>query len=266
MSGFRAEQLRRSKAFLRSCAVSALSSSHEESCAISFLRFYVWCGLLGFGDFRVSREKALEIRSHWEENGTKRLRMSKRPPGDVSDGSLVSDVELAENIRKRMSHLAEVLELLHRIYSENTELYGDRFLAFVGNEVVREWPWKDFPFVSEKALELLQESESYQDISGKLPFEVKDKSVREIFKKLRYEHWTPISFFRDVFHSHEPLDKATYYHLLINFYRVVWITREEDDLLNKKHRSWRPSETYSELGIEIVPHEAWQAIGADSSE
>ncbi|WP_285765383.1 hypothetical protein [Biformimicrobium ophioploci] len=213
----------------------------------------------------MSREKAFSVRFQWEESGTKQLKMSKRPSEDIADGSLADDAEIARNIRKRMSHLAEVLALLHKIYFENEELYGDRFLAFVGNEVVREWPWKDYPFISQAALHLLQECESYSDISGRLPFEVKDRGIREIFKKLRYEHWTPISFFRDVFHSHEPLDKSTYYHLLINFYRVVWITREEDDLLNKKHRSWRPSKTYEELGIEIVPHEAWSEIGAENT-
>ncbi|MCA0894601.1 hypothetical protein [Microbulbifer agarilyticus] len=212
----------------------------------------------------MSRDKASKIRTLWEKNGTKQLKVSRRPAVDSSKSNLISDIEITKNIRKRMSHLAEVLELLHKIYFENTDLYGDRFLAFVGNEVVREWPWKDFPFISEAALELLEECDSYSDITGKLPFEVKDKATREVFKNLRYEHWTPISFFRDVFHSHEPLDKSTYYHLLVNFYRVVWITREEDDLLNKKHRSWRPSDTYAELGIDIVPHEAWSAIAEDS--
>mgnify|MGYP003663985719 CR=1 FL=1 len=213
----------------------------------------------------MSKTKALEIRKHWEENGTKQLKMSKRPSSDLSDGVLKSDFELAKNIQKRMSHLAEVLALLHKIYFENTELYGDKFLAFVGNEVVREWPWKDFPFISEKALELLAQSENYKDISGKLPFEVKDKNTREAFKSLRYEHWTPISFFRDVFHSHEPIDKSTYYHLLVGFYRVVWITQEEDSQLNKMHRSWRPSNTYEQLGIKIVSHDVWAAINKEKS-
>lgn len=213
----------------------------------------------------MSKAKALEIRKHWEENGTKQLKMSKRPSSDLTDGVLKSDFELAKNIQKRMSHLAEVLALLHKIYFENTELYGDKFLAFVGNEVVREWPWKDFPFISEKALELLAQSESYKDISGKLPFEIKDKNTKEAFKNLRYEHWTPISFFRDVFHSHEPIDKSTYYHLLVSFYRVVWITQEEDSQLNKMHRSWRPSNTYEQLGIKIVSHDVWAAINKEKS-
>ena len=213
----------------------------------------------------MSKAKALEIRKHWEENGTKQLKMSKRPSCDLSDGVLKSDFELAQNIQKRMSHLAEVLALLHKIYFENTELYGDKFLAFVGNEVVREWPWKDFPFISEKALELLAQSESYKDISGKLPFEIKDKNTKEAFKNLRYEHWTPISFFRDVFHSHEPIDESTYYHLLVSFYRVVWITQEEDSQLNKMHRSWRPSNTYEQLGIKIVSHGVWAAINKEKT-
>lgn len=213
----------------------------------------------------MSKEKALEIREHWEINGTRRLKISTRPTSDFTCDAPTSDADITVNIQKRMSHLAEVLELLHKIYAENTELYGDRFLAFVGNEVVREWPWKDFPFISKKALELLEGGDSYQDISGRLPYEVKDKTTREVFKKLRYEHWTPISFFRDVFHSHQPLDKSTYYHLLINYYRIVWITREEDDLLNKKHRSWRPSKTYEELGIDIVPHDTWSKFCADNS-
>lgn len=203
-------------------------------------------------------QKAMMIRAQWEKNGTKMLKMSKRPPSDYREQHLKSDAELVRNISKRMQHLAEVLALLHRIYCENKDLYGDRFLAFVGNEVVREWPWKDFPFISEAALDALTQNRDYQDISGKLPFEIKDKATREIFKQLRYEHWTPISFFRDVFHSHDPIDQQTYYHLLVKYYRVVWITREEDDRLNKKHRSWRPSDTYDALNIPIVQHDAWE--------
>lgn len=67
--------------------------------------------------------------------------------------------------------------------------------------------------------------------------------------------------FRDTFHSHEPLNKEVYYFLLIEFYRIVWITKEEDDRLNKKHRSWRPESTYRDLGIEIKGDEQWENLG-----
>ncbi|WP_299597592.1 hypothetical protein [uncultured Microbulbifer sp.] len=213
----------------------------------------------------MSEDKAILVRNQWEKSGTKMLKMSKRPSCDSSSEGEISESQVVANIQKRMLHLAEVLELLHKIYCNNKDLYGDRFLAFVGNEVVREWPWKDFPFISKKALDLLEKKESYEDITGKLPFEVKDKSTREVFKNLRYEHWTPISFFRDVFHQHDPIDKETYYHILIKYYRVVWITREEDDLLNKKHRSWRPTEVYDDLGIDIIPHDAWSNISDPSA-
>ena len=213
----------------------------------------------------MSEEKAILVREKWEKIGTKTLKISKRPTCDSPAEEKLTESEVVSNIQKRMYHLAEVLELLHKIYFENSDLYGDRFLAFVGNEVVREWPWKDFPFISKKALDLLETKESYQDITGKLPFEVKDKNTREVFKKLRYEHWTPISFFRDVFHQHDPIDKDTYYYLLLKYYRVVWITREEDGLLNKKHRSWRPTEVYDELGIDIIPHEAWSSISSQDT-
>ena len=144
----------------------------------------------------MSLEEAKKVRKLWDESGTKQLKMSRRPPSDIQGGKLANGAILAANIRKRMKHLAQVLELLHKIYYENKDLYGDKFLAFVGNEVVREWPWKDFPFLSKSALEILEKSSSYQDISGMLPFEVKNKETKELFKKLRYEHWTPISFFR----------------------------------------------------------------------
>ncbi|GAA0851800.1 hypothetical protein [Aliiglaciecola litoralis] len=213
----------------------------------------------------MSIKIAQKVRLLWDEKGTKQLKMSKRPPSDFENGELASAETLAANIRQRMKHLAQVLELLHKIYYENTDLYGDKFLAFVGNEVVREWPWKDFPFLSKNALNILEEIESYSDISGKMPFEVKDKSIKDAFKKLRYEHWTPISFFRDIFHSHPPISEEVYYFLLIKYYRIVWIAREEDDALNIKHRSWRPESTYSDLGIEIIEHEMWGHLDKENT-
>jgi hypothetical protein len=209
----------------------------------------------------MSLEKAKSIRIDWERSGAKRLKMSKRPVSDFHNKELAEPATLVANIKKRMEHLGEVLALLHKIYHENEELYGDRFLAFVGNEVVREWPWKDYPFISKSALRLIEDTSEYSDVVGKLPFEIKNKELKETFTKLRYEHWTPISFFRDTFHSHEPLDKEVYYFLLIEFYRIVWITKEEDDRLNKKHRSWRPESTYQDLGIEIKGDEQWENLG-----
>jgi hypothetical protein len=45
----------------------------------------------------------------------------------------------------------------------------------------------------------------------------------------------------------------------------VWITQEEDSQLNKMHRSWRPSNTYEQLGIKIVSHGVWAAINKEKT-
>mgnify|MGYP000243156901 CR=1 FL=1 len=202
-------------------------------------------------------EKATQLRERWDRTGAKRLKISTRPASDLDGDILKSPSDLVKNIKLRMKHLAEILAHLHKIYSENSELYGDRFLAFVGNEVVREWPWKDFPFHSEQALEILDSIESYTDISGLQLFEIKDKEVVASLSKLRYEHWTPISFFRDIFQSESLIDSDTFYQVLIKYYRIIWIDRKEDDLLNIENRSSRPLNTYKKLGINIVSNPSW---------
>ena len=146
-------------------------------------------------------DKAIRLRTEWDKTGAKRLKISKRPVADMNGDSLKPPSDLIKNVKLRMSHLAEILEHLHKIYVDNSSLYGDRFLAFIGNEVVREWPWKDFPLQSEKALEILDSIETYTDISGLQPFEIKDDRVKASLSKLRYEHWTPISFLEIYFNQ-----------------------------------------------------------------
>lgn len=215
----------------------------------------------------MSKAKATELRKQWEEKGPKTLKLNHRPISDMLEDKLAQDSVLILNIKLRLRHLAEVLELLHKIYYRNintndsdmvNELYGENFLAFVGDKVIRHWPWKDFLFISEQAFELLKENTETINsikISKKLITQIKDK-------KIKYEHWTPISFFRDVFHlSKTPLDANTFYYLLIEYYRVVLVSEEENKLINEKHKSSRKIGTYDELGIKISNKDiAWQQL------
>ena len=207
-----------------------------------------------------SMQKAKKLRSDWENAKARRLRLSQRPPVDLCDKELLPAKERYENIKQRLKHLAQVLALLHKIYKANKNLYGDKFLAFVGNEVVREWPWKDFPFISSAAHQKISDIEANVRITGLMKFEIQNKKVKEMFKNLRYEHWTPISFFRDVFDLDNNLTEEDFYQILIQYYRVVLITKEEDKKLNYKNKSNRSPKTYSQLGIEIYDNNLWDKL------
>ncbi|QUY37406.1 hypothetical protein [Acinetobacter junii] len=213
----------------------------------------------------MSKAKAIELRKQWDNdsNSAKRLENKKTPIADMIDGVLAEDdLLIISNTKKRIRHLSQVLESLHDIYLKNKDLYGDSFLAFVGDQVIRGWPWKDFPFASIQAYDLIKEN------NIKLYLTQKDRKLRKQLKckKIQYEHWTPISFFRDVFHlSETPLDAETFYHLLIEYYRVVLVTEEENKLLDKNNRWWRPSDTYEKLGISILNREeTWQQLSDEN--
>ena len=205
--------------------------------------------------------KAAKIRKVWENTSARTLKLSRRPPADFRKGNLLPEEERYENVKKRLRHLAQVLTLLHNIYKNNKELYGDKFLAFVGNEVVREWPWKDFPFISDAAQQKINDIDPNVHVTGLMKFEIKNKQVKEVFKNFRYEHWTPISFFRDIFDLDDSLTEEDFYQILVEHYRVVWITKKEDKKLNNKNKCNRSPETYSQLGIKIHDKNFWNYLG-----
>lgn len=213
----------------------------------------------------MSKERAIELRKQWDsdKNSARKLYNKKIPNADMVDGKLTEDdLLIISNIKKRIRHLAQILESLHEIYLKNEDLYGDSFLAFVGDKVIRGWPWKDFPVISDQAYELIKEN------NVNLYLTKKNKKLDELLKnkKIKYEHWTPISFFRDVFHiSETPLNSETFYYLLIEYYRVVLVTEEENSLLDRKNRRWRQSDTYEKLGISIFNREeTWQQISDEN--
>jgi hypothetical protein len=186
------------------------------------------------------------LRKDWERRGAETLSLKGRPPADLGRNGLPKAHAVRyRNVTRRLRHLARVLTVLHEIYMDNQSLYGDRFLEFVGNEVIRKWPWKDFAFESVSARKLAKGKRV--SLLGS-DFREVDKSTKA---GLRYEHWTPISFFRDVFKMRTRISERDFYRMLCNHYRVVWITRAEDARLDKRHRANRSRETYSKFGITI---------------
>jgi hypothetical protein len=203
---------------------------------------------------------AVEIRKKWDTKKSKRLKLSGRPSSDMENGQLRPQSELVNNVKLRLHDLAEVLALMHQIYHRHPELYGDSLLAYVGDKIVRGWPLKDFPFFSEKAAKHLADNGFSEDLTGKLLSEINDPTARNILRDLAYEHWTPISFFRDVIRQHEPIGRDVYYELLQHYYRVVWVLKSENGTLNKTNSYWRPIDTYNKFEINIVPHDGWAAL------
>lgn len=212
------------------------------------------------------RKEAESIRVEWVRSPD--LDLKTLPEADAPGGSVAEPDVLAKNVCQRMEHLAEVLALLHSIYAENKQLYGDRFLAFVGNCVVREWPGTDLPAISANAIRVLapepsdattesianQFSRVDRNRVGYLP-----KSVQEsISSSLKYEHVTPIAFFRDALRNYQPLPKEVFFHLLQDNYRIAWVTKSENKALDGKGwKSCRPVDAYVNLNppIELIESE-----------
>lgn len=200
-----------------------------------------------------------------KEEKVRRLKLNTRPKADLTvENRLKPNEELFENIKKRMHDLAEILFHLKTIYKNDKNLYSDDFLAFVGHIVIRNWPYKDFPFTSKNARKIL---ESYSITTGltksQLDKEIKDK----VTKNLTYEHFTPIGQIRHYFEN-EDFSIEQIYKALINDYRIVLITKEEDKSLNKKHKTNRDLDTYKNLDIEICDEEKelWKEFYGDDSE
>lgn len=221
------------------------------------------------------QEEARRIRADWQRGP--QLKLKDMPKSEASAAEGLYPEALARNVLQRMEHLAQVLELLHRTYHENKDLYGDAFLAFVGNHVVREWPSIGIPAASKKAIQVVTADDSERD-SFCVPAELYGldnhhvkylpDNVRALIKNnLEYEHVTPMTFFRDVLRSYAPLSKEVYYHLLADNYRVAWVTKDEDAALSRnKWRAYRPVDAYESLNppIELVKTEAHIYLQASS--
>lgn len=175
-------------------------------------------------------QKIIAFRAKWEkgEIGRQLKKGYKNSPDKDSNAR-----EKYENVKLRMRDLSKVLYLLYNIYDKNKELYGEKFYAFVGNEVVRNWPHLDLPF----------ESVNYSNETVGI-----------------YEHFTPISFFRDLLD--EPnMTEQDFYDALLYFHRVVKISKNENKTLDSsKYKSRRPFNAYEQLGIKIKETEHWNSI------
>ena len=185
-----------------------------------------------------------------------------KPDGKLTKHPLKSYTELFNNILCRYLALAQRLNELFIYYKHNEILYGERFLAFVGNSVIREWPLKDFPFTSEKAQSKIDEVGKY-NITGLLKSDINkdNRELLSVLKSLRYEHWTPLAFFARILKQYDSISIEDFFEILYFNYRVVWITKEENDKLNDLGlKSHRPIEGYEEAGIEVYENKMWNDI------
>lgn len=176
-------------------------------------------------------EKIIQFRKNWKsrtlnfkEDNIPKLEIEKALP------------EKYNNVKKRFKHLAKILFELYKIYHSDKNLYNDEFIKFVGLYVIKEWPHKDFLF----------SSTDFKDNSKA------DNSIKE--------HWTPISFFRDLFVENN-ITEDDFYDSLVYFYRVVMVTKAENKTLEKKgFRTTRPLNAYEECNIHVSEKELWDEI------
>ena len=195
------------------------------------------------------------LRKEWESVGARRLDLRSSPKADTD----LDDESFLHNLLLRKDDLASVLYNVYKIYHKNPDMYGERMFAFVGNSIVREWPYKDPVFTSEAAYDIISSHGCYEQFVF-LPADVARKSFNSVSKSLRFEHWTPISFFRDIFRVNEELSTENFGQALKQNYRTVWITKEEDSRLNKKTRSFRTVNEYENQGIVIREKKRWDLL------
>ena len=206
-------------------------------------------------------KNSILIRQLWDSRKTKNINYSKRPVNDMLDDMFIAHLDRIENVKLRLKDLSKFLVLFYGLYKDKYDLYGDDLLAFIGDKVIRHWPWKDFPFTSIEAQDLL----ANHNITGLTKNDSDIKKLKPILNHLRYEHWTPLSFFRDAFiiakENNLKLTDIDFYDLLIENYRIVWITKEEDSKkLGGKYKSKRTVKTYDELGIKISDKKLWDKL------
>lgn len=229
-------------------------------------------------------DKADKLRELWENKGNKNIKYSDRPHRDLIDTKLEKRKDLYsiqnlkpisdryENVIARFNDFAEVLEIFWGIFDKKYDNYGDSILAFIGQNLTRGWPWTDIPFHSIAAWNLIIEDSQTCNPTGLYDNEIKNGNFRKLRTKAKggkapiiYEHWTPISFFRDIFLIAKEesliLNKEDFLALLIRNYRVVRITAEEDILLETNgFKTNRPITAYEQVGIQIKEKELWNML------
>ena len=202
----------------------------------------------------------------WKDNKT---RVSKRyltshRLNDMDEWN--SDFEGCYNeLKTRMKFLSEIIYTIHDFVSNDSTtdngeyIYGknmNSIRGFLGQWIVRCYPLKDVVFHSEN-------------------WKSGESSV--------FEHWTPMSFFRDIImftqtrESMKPLmevenkdirvlSQSDWYDILMFNFRIVHITKEEDENLSGKNgndykwKTYRPLNGYDVIGIKIKEKEMWDRL------
>lgn len=131
----------------------------------------------------------------------------------------------------------QVDDLAENINKPEDLVYGKKHAlsAFLGQHIIRMFPFKE-------GIEFQSQS----------VFDTKPK------KKV-YEHWTPISFFRDLIWIEQPdtgkpklFTPEEWFKILKYSYRTVLISKEEDNKLNQnKFKSKRPFSAYNHENVNI---------------
>ena len=131
----------------------------------------------------------------------------------------------------------QVEDLAENINKPEDLVYGKKHAlsAFLGQHIIRLFPFKE---------EIKFQSQSV--------FETKPK------KKV-YEHWTPISFFRDLIWIEQPdtgkpklFSPEEWFKILKYSFRTIVISKDEDNKLNQnKYKSKRPFSAYNHEKVNI---------------
>lgn len=133
--------------------------------------------------------------------------------------------------------------------NRNNLVYGHKHIlsAYLGQHIVRMFPFKDFNYFKSTAL---VENPAFESV---------------------YEHFTPMSFFRDIIwvkpqstadilfdNNSKPYNQHQWLSILWYTFRTIHITAEQDKkYLNKGYKSRRLFNCYDTLGIEINNRTLW---------
>ena len=163
-----------------------------------------------------------------------------------------------KNERELLFRSKIIYDLTKEIVENNTKA-NNRFYNWAYHET---WMLQDFPNVlaSKKAYELFynkyrKDIRNYDWFSQKVS-KIRDNKKKKIFV---HEHLTTSEDFKQeliYLYKQNKLSVEKVKDLILQ-QRVCWITREEDDLLNKKYKKHRnnPLQAYKECGIEIYEEE-----------
>ena len=252
---------------------SSLNGTHN----LDFFNKWVFNGIISKFPYRSQKNELVYQLIQTEDDGFnewlnqvwewehKKIRVSKRNLQSINISHVSNweeNYDLCNNVyEKRINFLSEIVFTIHDFVSnesfyEGKSIYGTNMNSireFLGQWVVRCYPLKDVVFHSER-------------------YSPKEKSI--------YEHWTPISFFRDLVmftqtRKNKPslmdncvgdtnpiiLTMNDWKNIIHYNYRVVFISKTEDDLLNSERwKSIRPIDSYEMKNIQIREKDVWSKL------